>query len=204
MIMYWNNLKAQQQIQEFLNNDKIILSSTDTVFGLLGRLTQKSYDNINQIKQRSQKPCIILIDSVNKLPKFIDQQIDEKIKKIVELSWPGPITLIFKARSDLPIFMKNNDNTIALRIPNHAGLLNILKNYDGLFSTSANIHTEPIPQSINEINKQILNSVAGMCIDSLDSFNKLSNSTILDCSSKNIKIVRNGNDLNAKLKELIK
>lgn len=203
MTTYWNNFQDRQKMKQILNRDEILLSSTDTVLGLLGRLTKVSYENLNRIKQRSDKPYLIMIRSVEMLPKFIDQPISPKVAKLLELSWPGPVTLIFKARSDLPDFMKNVDGTIALRVPHHEGLLDLLQDYDGLFSTSANMHTKSIPESVRDVDPLIKQAVAGVCVDSLDRLYPLSPSTILDCSSESIKVVRFGSDLDDRVKELI-
>lgn len=57
----------------------------------------------------------------------------------MERFWPGPLALlIFKAKADLPSYLKGADGTIALRIPAHAGLQQLLVDCEGLFSTSAN------------------------------------------------------------------
>lgn len=201
--MYWNNLQDRQKIQDFLSRDEIIVCSTDTVLGLLGRLTQKSYDALNRIKQRSDKPYLIMIKSKQVLSKFIEQPITPKMEKMIDASWPGPVTLIFKARSDLPNFIKSHDGTIALRVPNHTGLLSLLQNNDGFFSTSANIHTEPIPHALSEINPKIKGVIAGCCLDQEDKLAEFLPSTILDCSAEEIKVVRLGQGLSNEIKELI-
>ena len=74
--------------------------------------------------------------------------------------WPGPITIIFKATSKLPSYYYSKQGTIALRCPDHTGLQEILQSFDGLFSTSANRSSEPIPKTLYEINTTIFNSVA--------------------------------------------
>lgn len=201
--MYWNNLQDIEKIKEILIHDKILLGSSDTVLGLFGRLSQQSYVSLNQIKQRSDKPYLIMIASVSKLPLFVDQIMSDRIEKLISLGWPGPLTLIFKARADLPDFIKSSDGTIALRVPDHAGLLTLLSSFDGLFSTSANRHTQPIPENIAEVDETIKHHVAGICIEQREEGANLLPSTILDCSSGEIKIVRIGRGLDDKLKELI-
>lgn len=202
--MYWNNERDRQKIQDLLNRDEIIVCSTDTVLGLLGRLTQQSYDSINRIKQRSDKPYLIMIESKKALPRFVAGEIHSNIIKLIDASWPGPVTLIFKARSDLPDFIKSHDGRIALRVPSHAGLVSLLQHYDGLFSTSANIHTEPIPYLLSDVNPKIAGLIAGSCLDQEDILGELLPSTILDCSEEKVRIVRMGQGLSDEIQELIK
>lgn len=201
--MYWNNSQDVEKIKEVLTQDKIVLGSGDTVLGLLGQLTEKSYDSLNHIKQRSGKPYLILIGSISKLPLFVDQRMTPQLEKLITLGWPGPLTLIFKAHNDLPVGIKSSDGTIAIRIPDHVGLLELLTSFDGLFSTSANIHSQPIPQLIAEVDQNILNQVGGICLDVVEANTESLPSTILDCSSGEIKVVRIGCGLSDKLKKII-
>lgn len=201
--MYWNNSQDLLKVKDLLIQDKIILCSGDTVLGLLGQLTQKSYNALNQIKKRSDKPYLIMVGSVVKLPLFVDQSISSRLEELISLGWPGPLTLIFKARADLPDFIKSSDGTIALRVPHHAGLLQLLESFDGLFSTSANIHTQPIPENIDGVNQIILDEVGGVCLDQNGNAGQVLPSTILDCSSGEIKVLRIGCDLSDKLKRLL-
>lgn len=202
--MYWNSLQDVQKMRDILSQDKIILGSSDTVLGLFGQLTQQSYDALDRLKHRNEKPYLVMIGSVDKLPMFIDQSLNEKLTQIISLCWPGPVTLIFKARKDLPKFLQSPAGTIALRVPNHSGLLTLLQSFDGLFSTSANVHGQPIPETIAGVNQSIKDGVAGICVDTVDQICSLSPSTILDCSSEQIKIVRQGCDLDDRVKELLR
>lgn len=203
MRLYWDNLEAIQKLKEVLDKDQIALTSSDTVLGLLGRLTQQSYYKLNSIKHRSEKPYVILMQSVKHLPQFIDQKLNKHLQTFISKVWPGPVTLIFKAKSDLPSYIKNNNGTIALRVPNHPGLLRLLCFYEGLFSTSANIHTAPIPQTIDEIDPQLLSNISVECYQREYMNYPLIPSTILDCSSEKIKVVRSGCCLRDELKNMI-
>lgn len=204
MTFYWDKLRDIQKMQAVLNQDKVIIASGDTVLGLLGCLSEKVYQNINMIKQRSNKPCLVVIKSAKMLSRFIDQELTLELKQLVKEVWPGPVTLIFKARADLPAFMKSLDGTIALRVPDHSGLLELLNGFDGLFSTSANIHTKAIPETIEDVDKKILLSVAGQCYDAGVSSYPVTPSTILDCSSGKVNVLRAGVELSDKVKKTIK
>lgn len=201
--MYWNSLEDIQKIKEILLKDQIVLASSDTVIGLYGRLTKKAYDALDGLKQRKGKPYLIMIHSVSVLPKFIDQPIDAKLQKIIDNCWPGPVTIIFKARADLPPYLQSPDGTIALRMPNHKGILSLLQSFDGLFSTSANIHTELIVPKIEQVAQSIQQDVGALCIDSENELFSTSPSTIIDCSCKPIKVVRKGCFFDDKVKDLL-
>lgn len=191
-MIYWNDPSSISTLQAVLDRDGIVLASGDTVLGLCARLTQKSFKNINEIKQRSGKPYLILIGSADKLNLFIDQELCEKLKTLVKTCWPGPVTLVFKAKQSLEPWMASESGTIAVRVPDHDGLLKLLNHYDGLFSTSANISTKTIPSSIDVVDLEILDRVGAICIDREHEMNQQSPSTILDCSTGDIQVLRQG------------
>ncbi|MFA5998871.1 MAG: L-threonylcarbamoyladenylate synthase [Candidatus Babeliales bacterium] len=191
-MIHWNDKESLTTIQTALDQDKIVLASGDTVLGLWGKLTQKSFEVLNELKQRSDKPYLIVVGSAQKIKLFIDQPLSEKLETLIATCWPGPVTLIFKARSDLPSWMVSQDRTIALRVPDHAGLLHLLKHCDGLFSTSANVHGLPVPESISAVDQSLIDKVAVVCLDRDHETYGQSPSTILDCSTGDIRVVRPG------------
>lgn len=202
-VLYWNNKQNVCLVEQLLEQDQIVLASGDTVLGLLGQVSQASYDRLNGIKKRYGKPYLLLIASADKLALFIDQPMTESIKQLVTYGWPGPLTLIFKARADLPDFMKHANGTIALRVPDHAGLQTVLQACDGLFSTSANVHTACVPAQLLQVDQSILEHVAAVCVDQSDQCYDHLPSTILDCSGDAIGVVRTGAGMSEQIKKII-
>jgi L-threonylcarbamoyladenylate synthase len=202
-MIYWNDTDSIQQLKTILDKNEIVLASGDTVLGLWSNLTQQAFDTMNQIKQRYDKPYLITIASANKLSHFIDQPITEKLQTLIETCWPGPVTLVFKARKDLPTWMVSQEGTIALRVPDHDGLLKLLSHFDGLFSTSANIHGQSIVNCVDQIDSSIVENVAMVCADREQHCYSKSPSTILDCSSGDIQVVRSGAFGVEKLQDLL-
>jgi L-threonylcarbamoyladenylate synthase len=162
------------------------------VLGLWGNLTEPAFKKMNAIKERHDQPYLISIASSKSLPKFIDQPLNDKLTTLIETCWPGPVTLVFKARADLPLWMVSSQATIALRVPDHDGLLQLMSNFEGLFSTSANIHGQPISNCIDQIDLKIIEKVAAVCSDREQQCYSKSPSTILDCSSGDIQVLRSG------------
>lgn len=191
-MIYWNRQGTVPTLKNVLDQDQVILASGDTVLGLWGKVTQSVFEKINTIKQRHDKPYLIVVGSKDKLSLFIDQPLSEQLENLIETCWPGAVTLIFKARTDLPDFMKSSDGTVAIRIPDHQGLLTLLKEYDALFSTSANIHTKPIPESVTSVDQAILNQVGAICVDEAQFVYPQIPSTILNVSNGNIEVIREG------------
>jgi len=198
----WQNPKTIPFLKDSLKKELISITTTDTIPGLIGALTLESFNTLNKIKKfRSKKPYLILIAEKNKIENFINpDNLNEKLINLMEKCWPGPLTLIFKAKKDSPSFLTSQENTIALRCPKHEGLLSLLEHFDGLFSTSANQSEQQPPQTIDEISLQILEQIKYVVIDDkkIDrkkSLDKIQPSTMLDVTKAKdniIKVIRKG------------
>ncbi len=188
---YYEDGKFLEEILSILRSGGAIAGSSDTVFGLFSSLSKAGCDKLNAIKNRFDKPYLILIGDKQKAKQFTDAFDSRKLEKIIDRYWPGPLTIIVPAKKEIPDFMKSKSGGIALRVPDHKGLQAILKQVDGLFSTSANITGEPIPQSIDEMDPSIKESVDGIILDKTTK-KKSVPSTIIDCTGDEIKVVREG------------
>jgi len=191
-MIYWNDTNSIELLRSVLSDDQVVLASGDTVLGLWGNITLPVFEKLNSIKQRHDKPYLLVINSIEKLPLFIDQPLTEQLVTLVETCWPGPVTLIFKARKDLPRWMISADGTIALRVPDHVGLLQLLSHFDALFSTSANMHGQPIPEVVTLVDRDILQQVGAVVTERGQLVYPQSPSTILNCSTGSIEVVRMG------------
>lgn len=190
---YWDDEGTIKEIIAIVRSGGLIVGTSDTVLGLLAPLSKEGFEALNSIKERQEKPYLILVKSQSEAINLIDQAVSDQIRGIMASCWPGPLTLIFKAKSGLPDFMKGSDGTIALRVPDHAGLQRLLAHCDGLFSTSANKAGEPVPATPEELDPDIIKQVGLVVGDRPgDSSQAILPSTILDCSDGTIRVVREG------------
>jgi L-threonylcarbamoyladenylate synthase len=195
-VIFWDDRKKQPLVVALLKQDEVVIGGTDTVYGFLGQLTQKAKETILNEKLTSpKKPLIVLVNSVKKLEKFVDLSAYSSIKNLIASCWPGPLTIIFKARSEVSSFLKAENGTIAIRIPSHQGLLTLLESFDGLFSTSANISGNSTSETFEQLDNVFLNSVP-LVVRNRQDIQGLA-STIIDCSiitngDKKIKLIRSG------------
>lgn len=191
----WGNKKTIDYLESELRKGMVVLGDGDTVLGLLADLSAQGVMNLNYIKKREKKPYLILVHDYKKALNLIEY--DEKqlfqIEKIMNICWPGPVTLIFKAKKTIPEFMKADNGTIALRVPDHVQLLQLLDRLDGLFSTSANNTGEPVPHSIEQVDNDIVNSVGCIVRNNEDIQTQVMlPSTIIDCTADRLVVVRQG------------
>lgn len=184
-LLNWHKEADLATVKEALLHDAILISSTDTIPGFLAPLSENAFLALNKIKgDRSDKPYLVLINSWDKLSFFIQTEtITPEISDLINSSWNAAVTFIFKARHDLPSFLRSSDMTIAIRRPQHLGLLTLLASYNGLFSTSANKSGQPAPTSYAELNPDLVEQVKYLLFDDINQ-TPISNkpSTILDIS----------------------
>ncbi len=96
---------------------KVLGMPTDTFYGLAADpLNLRAVDSVYEIKTRSRhKPLSLLIESVDQAEElaFLPDAFHELARKF----WPGPLTLIVKASSALPLKVTANTGNVALRVP---------------------------------------------------------------------------------------
>lgn len=195
--LFWHDEGAIEYIKKIIKKGEIVLAEGDTVLGLLADISEQGYKELDHIKNRSSKPYLLLVANREKALNLIEKNtpLSFQIEKLMNFFWPGPLTLICKAKKDLPWYIRSSQDTIAIRVPKHQGLLELLQYFDGLFSTSANKSGEPVPNSLSGVDKMVKEQV--ICLvknnleDNEDNDQQLP-STIIDCSGEQIKIIRKG------------
>lgn len=210
MIFYWQNPRITQKLITSLKKNEILITTTDTIPGFLGDVTEECFKKLNKIKQdRAGKPYLILISDLSKLSHFINiKNLTPNLQKMLSTCWPGSLTIIFKAKQNLPKFLKSDEGTIAIRCPSHKPLLKILKHFKGLFSSSANISRKPSPEKIKMIDPEIIRQIKYVVDDKEQKKTESQPSTILDFSryikTKKIYLTRKGAYPLYKLKKIFK
>lgn len=186
----WTQISDLQIISENILKNKLVLGTTDTVLGLFAATTHEGFEGLNKLKKRSNKPYLILINSTDRIKYYVDHHQLLHIENLIERFWPGPLTLVLKVKEGLPHYLTAGASTIAFRMPQHDGILKLLSLTGDLFSTSANLAGEPIPETFKQVSKALLNEVA-CCVDG--GVSNIVPSTIIDCTEADkFKIIREG------------
>ncbi len=187
----WALSSERDLFTKLINDNKIILGPSDTVLGLYGAITQEAFLKLNTLKNRCEKPYLLLVKNKEQALSFIDLENIRPYLDLLDMYWPGPLTIIAQARKDLPEWINSYKKTVAIRVPRHETLLTILNTLPALFSTSANLAGQPVPVSLHDVELSIVNNVDAIVIDESDQIVK-EPSTIIDISSGKIVVVRQG------------
>lgn len=167
---------------------EIIIHSTDTIYGFAADATNdNTLLTLNNLKQRKQ-PLSIIVSSIDMLKKYaiINNVIENKIKKIL----PGPYTIILlKKDNSLSDLVSLNLKTIGIRIPNNKFILDCVEKIrKPVITTSVNIHGEDPLNDLETIKNRYDNF--NIFTDNITRQSK--GSTIIDYSSSNFRIIRQG------------
>ena len=184
--------KAAERLSLTALPDKQVLAfPTETFYGLGGNAFSKSVvDRIYRIKERPRiKPLLVLI-TPEWLPSLC-QWNDSRINDLMDEYWPGPLTLILEANPNLPEHLQNTTGTLAVRYTSSPIAQRLIELGDcPLIGTSANITGMPECSTVKQVLEQLKNKL-DLIIDG-GILPAKQPSTILNCTSNKIKMLRHG------------
>ena len=101
---------------------------TDTFYGLAADpFNLRAVDRVYEIKSRSRhKPLSLLIESVDQA-EDLARPLPPEFYELARKFWPGPLTIIVRAASRLPLKVTANTGNVALRVPNARIPLEVVK-----------------------------------------------------------------------------
>lgn len=107
-----------QYAAEQIRNGQVLGMPTDTFYGLAADpLNLRAVDRVYEIKSRSRhKPLSLLIESTDQAEELA-KPLPEEFYQLARRFWPGPLTMIVKAASRLPLKVTANTGNVALRVP---------------------------------------------------------------------------------------
>lgn len=183
------NKNQIKELSNILKNDGVISVPTDTVFGICGSIkSKKAQEKLKSIKERpDSKPFPIMCADIEQIKSVA--MVDNKSEKIIKEFMPGPITIVLRKNEKIPQYINNGKETIAIRMATSNELKELIKSLGcPIFMTSANKSGEEVCKTLEDIEKNCPD-LDGM-LEGEVSFGQAS--TIVDCTSNEIKILRKG------------
>ena len=174
---------------------------TDTIYGICtSAFNKKSVERLYKLRKRNpKKPCIILISDIEEL-KLFKVKLKKWQKDILNKIWPSRISIVLPCFSNKFSYLHRGTKTLAFRLPKDKFILKILKISGPLIAPSANWEGYEPAKTIDEARKYFKNKVfyltRGHVKTNLPS-------TLIDLTSKEIKIIRKGADYE-KLRKILK
>ena len=188
MIKKYNNNQIVE-LANILMNDGVIAVPTDTVYGLCARIdSEKAHNKLIELKNRPNNKLLPIMCANKEQIKCI-AKLNNIAEKLIDCFMPGPITLILEKKIQLPSSIDNKYTSIAVRMATSNSLEELIKKTESpIFMTSANISGEPTCTSLGEIEEKFY------LLDGIMEGDTPTGkaSTIVDCTTENVKILREG------------
>ena len=177
---------------EILRGGGIIAYPTETVYGLgVDAQSERGIRRLFKIKSRApDKPISVLVRDTVMLGRVVSR-IPPMARPLMERHWPGPVTIVFPASSDIPPSLTGQTGTIGARISPHPFVKHLFNSFDSpLTATSANISggeglIEP---------EDILRTFGGRIdlVIGMSEFMEGGGSTVVDVTGEKPRIIRQG------------
>jgi L-threonylcarbamoyladenylate synthase len=117
---------------------------TDTVYGLGASVFRPAaIRRIYKLKGRSYKKPLPLLVADRRQAEPLVEPLSPRLRRLLDDHWPGPLTVVFNT-SDLGKIATGGKETVAVRVPDHAGARALLRAFGApLAVTSANPSGRP-------------------------------------------------------------
>lgn len=177
---------------KIIKNGGIVAFPTETVYGLgADAFNVNAIKKIYEVKERPFSDPLIVHICKREQIEDLCERINNKIIKLIDKFWPGPLTIVVKKNPLLPDIVTAGKDTVAIRMPENKIALEFIKQCGTpIAAPSANKFGRLSPTTAQHVKKQLGKSVdfiidGGRCLVGLES-------TIVDMSSKKISILRSG------------
>jgi L-threonylcarbamoyladenylate synthase len=140
-----------------LNAGGLVAFPTDTVYGVGAHaLNAGAVARLFTAKDRPRHMAIpVLLAAAADLPR-VARAISPIARRLAEVFWPGPLTLVLLKKPDLPAALTAGGDTVAVRVPDHAATQNLIAALGApLAATSANRSGAPSPVTAREVVAQL-------------------------------------------------
>ncbi|MGH3941227.1 MAG: L-threonylcarbamoyladenylate synthase [Pseudonocardiaceae bacterium] len=130
----------------------VILLPTDTVYGLaVHPMHDDAAARLFAMKRRPRTRNLpIMVSSVDDLDDLA-VEINEAARHLMETFFPGPLTVALGLREASAPHWLAGRTEVAIRVPDDKELRTILETTGPLLVTSANVHAQATPESVESI-----------------------------------------------------
>ena len=176
--------------KRIIQNHGTIAFPTDTIYGVAAdAFSITGIQKIYQAKERPEEKALpVLIGGFSQL-EALTPLISERVRRLTEAFWPGPLTVIVPKNPDLPPDLSPYP-TVGVRMPNLAFTLALLQATGPLATTSANLSGGSNPTTARDVREQLGGRI-DLILDGGPTPGPQA-STVIDATLPEIKILREG------------
>ncbi len=178
--------------REIISRGGVVVYPTDTLYGLgADPNNADAVKRLFQIKGRhADQPILLLLKDAADVASWA-AEVTAEAGRLMERYWPGPLTLVFKARRQVLPLLTAGTGTIGLRVPGNSTTRQLLAFLGtALTGTSANRSGSENPRTPQQAAAAVGNLV-DLILDAGESPGGKP-STIVDVTGRNPRIIREG------------
>jgi L-threonylcarbamoyladenylate synthase len=188
------NLKQEAKVLETLKNGGLIVFPSDTVYALMADATNdQAVRKLIAFKNRAPGRPISVFATNKDFKQLVE--INEKQKRVLDVLFPGPFTVILNSKHRVSKFLESEKGTLGVRVPDYEQINQLVSKFGKpITATSANISGAAPHYSIESLFKH-LSARKKKLIDLVIDVGKLPRnrpSTIVDLTVPKLKILRQG------------
>jgi len=176
-----------------LRDGGIVVFPTETVYGI-GASAHSCFgpNEIFDIKVRPlDKPLPWLVENDDALLDKYGVEVPEYAHNLAKAFWPGALTLVVKASDAVGKDFRAEDDTVALRSPDHEVVMELIQASGGpIIATSANTSGAPAPGTFADVEERII-AAADVSLDGGETEHKQA-STVVQCTGATPVVLREG------------
>ena len=138
---------------ELLRDGGLVAVPTETVYGLcVNGLDETAVAALYEVKGRPEvKPLSLMVDGSEALTRYA-VDVPPAAHALARKFWPGPLTIVLKAKDIVPAIVRAGQATVGLRCPDHPLTLALLKQVQlPLAGPSANPSGQPSPKTAETV-----------------------------------------------------
>ncbi len=175
-----------------LREGELVAVPTETVYGLAGNgLNEQAVEAIYEVKGRpAVKPLSLMVPDAEAMDRYCEA-VPPQAKALAARFWPGPLTIVLKAKELVPAIVRAGGETVGLRCPDHPMTLELLRRAALPFAApSANPSGEPSPKTAEQVRDYFDGKIAAIVDGGPCGIGR--ESTILDMSRRPYRVLRQG------------
>lgn len=146
---------------EAVGAGQCVVVPTDTVYGIgADAFSGDAVTALLAAKQRDESmPPPVLVAEPSML-RALAAEVPEAAAALAKAHWPGALTLIVKAQRTLKLELGETGGTVAVRVPDHDRLRQLLRRTGPLAVSSANISGQPAAETCEAAKEMLKDTVA--------------------------------------------
>ncbi len=185
-------ISCTDELVGIMRGGGLVAVPTETVYGLAGNgLDEKAVAEIYEVKGRPEvKPLSLMVHDAASMERYCES-VPPQAYTLAKRFWPGPLTIVMKAKPCVPEIVRAGGETVGLRCPDHPLTLELLEKSRVPFAApSANPSGESSPKNADSVLKYFDGKIDAVLDGGECGIGR--ESTLIDLSRMPYRILRQG------------